>query len=112
MRRGVVREGRGRILWHCRAVGVGRPAPVRTRPADAARRRAEPPRCRGLGLRLHSTRKPLGHLAGIAWYESPLDCLVTWRPQVEQVSEADIKAAFARKLQPEKMVTVILGAAK
>ena len=39
----------------------------------------------------------------------------TWTPgraQVERVTVADVKAAFARKLQPERMVTVTVGAAQ
>ena len=66
----------------------------------------------GFALRIDSNRKLLGNLAGIAWNNLPLDYLDTWTQQVEKVTVADIKAAFARKLQPEKMVTVILGAAK
>ena len=59
-----------------------------------------------------SNGKLLGNLAGMAWNDLPLDYLDTWTQQVQKVSVADIKAAFGRKLQPEKMVTVILGAAK
>ncbi|MEO6319110.1 MAG: pitrilysin family protein [Polaromonas sp.] len=66
----------------------------------------------GFALRIDSNRKLLGNLAGMAWNDLPLDYLDTWTQQVEKVSVADIKAAFARKLQPEKMLTVILGAAK
>ena len=66
----------------------------------------------GFALRIDSNRKLLGNLANIAGNELPLNYLDTWTQQVEKVSAADIKAAFARKLQPEKMVTVILGAEK
>ena len=66
----------------------------------------------GFALRIDSNRKLLGNVANIAWNDLPLDYLDTWTQQVEKVTVADIKAAFARKLQPEKMVTVILGAAK
>ena len=65
----------------------------------------------GFALRIDSNRKLLDNLSGIAWNNLPLDYLDTWTQQVEQVSVAGIKAAFARKLQPEKMVTVILGSA-
>ena len=65
----------------------------------------------GFALRIDSNRKLLGNLAGIAWNNLPLDYLDTWTKQVEKVSVADIKAAFARKLQPDKMVTFVLGAA-
>ena len=65
----------------------------------------------GFSLRIDSNRKLLANLAGIAWNDLPLDYLDTWTQQVNKVSVADIKAAFARKLQPERMLTVILGAA-
>jgi zinc protease len=64
----------------------------------------------GFGLRIDSNRKLLDNLAAIAWYELPLDYLDTWTKQVEKVTVADIKAAFARKLQPDRMVTVVVGA--
>ena len=66
----------------------------------------------GFALRIDSNRKLLGNLAGIAWNDLPLDYLDTWTQQVEKLTVADIKAAFARNLQPGKMVTVILGAAQ
>jgi len=40
----------------------------------------------------------------------PLDYLDTWTAQLEKITATDIKAAFSRKLQPERMVTVVLGA--
>ena len=66
----------------------------------------------GFALRIDSNRKLLGNLSNIAWNDLPLNYLDTWTQQLEKVSAADIKAAFARKLQPDKMVTVILGAEK
>jgi zinc protease len=65
----------------------------------------------GFALRIDSNRKLLDNLANIAWHELPLDYLDTWTKQVEKVTAADIKAAFARKLQPERMVTVVVGGA-
>ena len=65
----------------------------------------------GFALRVDSNRKLLDNVANIAWNQLPLDYLDTWTQQVEKVSAADVKAAFARKLQPEKMVTVVLGGA-
>jgi len=65
----------------------------------------------GFALRIDSNRKLLDNIASIAWNGLPLDYLDTWTQQVDKVTVADIKAAFARKLQPEKMVTLILGAA-
>jgi len=65
----------------------------------------------GFALRIDSNRKLLDNLAAIAWHGLPLDYLDTWSQQVEKVTVNDIKAAFARKLQPDRMVTVIVGAA-
>ncbi|MDB5967406.1 MAG: insulinase family protein, partial [Polaromonas sp.] len=60
-------------------------------------------------LLIDSNRKLLGNIANIAWNDLPLDYLDTWTQQVNRVTVADIKAAFAQKLQPEKMVTIVLG---
>ena len=65
----------------------------------------------GFALRIDSNRKLLDNIAAIAWNDLPLDYLDTWTQQISKVSVVDIKAAFARKVQPDKMVTVILGAA-
>jgi zinc protease len=65
----------------------------------------------GFALRIDSNRKLLDNLASLAWHGLPLDYLDTWTQQVERVTVADIKAAFARKLQPERMASVIVGAA-
>ena len=64
----------------------------------------------GFALRVDSNRKLLDNIANIAWHQLPLDYLDTWTQQVDQITTADIKAAFARKLQPQTMVTVVLGA--
>jgi zinc protease len=64
----------------------------------------------GFPLLLDSNRKLLGNVANIAWNNLALDYLDTWTQQIDKVSVADVRAAFARKLQPEKMVTVVVGA--
>lgn len=63
----------------------------------------------GFALRIDNNRKLLDNVANIAAHGLPLDYLDTWTQQVGKVTVADIKAAFARKLQPERMVTVIVG---
>ncbi len=63
----------------------------------------------GFALRLDSNRKLLDNVASIAWNDLPLDYLDTWTKKVQAVTLADIRAAFARKLQPERMVTVTVG---
>ncbi len=63
----------------------------------------------GLALRLDSNRKLLDNVASIAWNNLPLDYLDTWTQQVDKVTLQEIRSAFARKLQPQKMATVLLG---
>lgn len=65
----------------------------------------------GFALRVDNNRKLLDNIANIAWNQLPLDYLDTWTQHVQRVSLADIKAAFSRKLRPDVMATVILGAA-
>ncbi len=64
----------------------------------------------GAALRIDSNRKLLGNVANIAWNDLPLDYLDTWTQQVQRQSVADIRRAFARVLQPDRMVTVVVGA--
>ena len=63
----------------------------------------------GFALRLDSNRKLLDNVASIAWNNLPLDYLDTWTQQLARVTLQDVRAAMARKLQPQKMVTVMLG---
>ena len=65
----------------------------------------------GFALRLDSNRKLMDNLSNIAWFDLPLDYLDTWTAKVQKLTAADIQQAFARNLQPERMVTVVLGAA-
>jgi zinc protease len=64
----------------------------------------------GFPLLIDSNRKLLENVANIAWNNLPLDYLDTWTAHVQAVTIADVKAAFARKLHPDRMVTVIVGA--
>ena len=64
----------------------------------------------GFALRIDTNRKLLDNVANIAWNGLALDYLDSWTQQVDKVTVADIKAAFARKLQPDRMVTVVVGA--
>ena len=63
----------------------------------------------GFALQIDSNAKLLDNVANIAWNGLPLDYLDTWVEQIGKVTTEDIKAAFARTLQPEKMVTVVVG---
>jgi zinc protease len=80
-------------------------------PTEAEMKAAKDFMIGGFALRIDSNQKLLDNLANIAWFGLPLDYLDTWSKQVEKVTAGEIKAAFARKLQPDRMVTVVLGAA-
>ncbi|HEX5806868.1 MAG TPA: pitrilysin family protein [Macromonas sp.] len=61
-------------------------------------------------LRVDSNRKLLDNVAGLAWNGLPLNYLDTWQQQVQGVTREQVRRAFQRVLQPEKMVTVVVGA--
>ena len=65
----------------------------------------------GFALRIDTNAKLLDNVSNIAWNNLPLDYLETWTKAVEKITLADVKAAFARKLQPANMVTVVVGGA-
>ena len=63
----------------------------------------------GFALRLDSNRKLLDNLSNIAWFDLPLDYLDTWSAEIDKITATQIQQAFARNLQPERMVTVVVG---
>lgn len=64
----------------------------------------------GFPLRIDSNRKILDYLALIGFYRLPLSYLDDFVKNVERVTVADIKRAFAQRIQPERMVIVVVGA--
>lgn len=60
-------------------------------------------------LRLDSNRKILENVATIGFYGLPLDYLDRYAENVEQVTAAEIRDAFARHVPLEKMSTVVVG---
>lgn len=60
-------------------------------------------------LRLDSNRKILEHVAMIGFYGLPLDYLDTYRDRVRAVSVEDVRRAFVRHVQPEKLVTITVA---
>ena len=64
----------------------------------------------GFPLRIDSNRKILDYLGVIGFYRLPLTYLDDFVPKVERVTIADIRAAFARRVDPERMATAIVGA--
>ena len=60
-------------------------------------------------LRLDSNRKLLENVAMIGFYGLPLDYLDHYPNNIDKVTVADIKAAFARHVQAEHLVTVVVA---
>ena len=60
----------------------------------------------GFPLRLDSNKKLLDNVAVIGFYGLPLDWLERYSQRVEAVTVADIRAAFARRIDPAHLVTV------
>ena len=83
---------------------------VREGPSEQELQAAKSNLIGGFALRLDSNRKLLDNVANIAWNDLPLNYLDTWTTAVERLTVADVKAAFARVLRPQAMVTVVVGA--
>ncbi len=66
----------------------------------------------GFPLRLDSNSKILDYLAVIGFYRLPLTYLDDFNKQVSQVTAAQIKDAFSRRVKTDKLVTVIVGGDK
>jgi zinc protease len=79
-------------------------------PTEAELQAAKDYLVNSFALRLDSNRKLLDNVTNIAWNRLPLDYLDRWTERVQAVSVADIQRAFARTLQPQRMVTVTVGA--
>lgn len=79
-------------------------------PTEAELKAAKDNLIGGFPLLIDSNRKLLDNVSNIAWNNLPLNYLDIWTAQVQRVTVADIKAAFARKLQPQRMVAVTVGA--
>lgn len=60
-------------------------------------------------LRLDSNRKILEHVAMIGFYGLPLDYLDHYPENIERVTVAEVRAAFARHVRPEHLVIVVVG---
>lgn len=64
----------------------------------------------GFPLRIDSNRDIHGNLAVIGFYRLPLTYLDDYVKNVEKLTVADIRDAFSRRLDPERMVTVVVAA--
>jgi zinc protease len=64
----------------------------------------------GFPLRLDSNKKIFDYLAVIGFYRLPLDYLETFPRKVEAVTVEQIREAFRRRIDPDRLVTVVVGA--
>lgn len=64
----------------------------------------------GFPLRIDRNHKILDYLSVIGFYDLPLTYLDNFTRNVDQVSAAQIRDAFARHIDPQGMATVIVGA--
>ncbi len=79
-------------------------------PSEAELAQAKSNLTGGFPLRIDSNKKILDYLSVIGFYNLPLDYLDTWVSKVDAVDVAAVKQAFARRLDADKLVTVVVGA--
>ncbi|WP_124948760.1 M16 family metallopeptidase [Sulfuriferula thiophila] len=65
----------------------------------------------GFPLRIDSNKEILEYLAVIGFYHLPLSYLDDFPQHVAEVTSAQIQAAFAQHIHPDKMVTIVVGGA-
>ncbi len=63
----------------------------------------------GFPLRIDSNSDIAGYVAMIGFYDLPLDYLQTFNSRVEAVTAEQIRDAWRRRIDPERMVTVQVG---
>ncbi len=63
----------------------------------------------GFPLRVDSNKDIVGYLAMLGFYNLPLDYLQTFNKHVRQVTREKIMQAFRSRIQPDRMVTVMVG---
>jgi len=63
----------------------------------------------GFALRVDSNSKIAAYLAMIGFYGLPLDYLETFKSKVNAVTVEQIKDVYSRRVQADKMITVMVG---
>lgn len=82
---------------------------LKTGPTESELKAAKQNLVDGLALRIDSNAKILGYLATIGFYGLPLDYLDTFAVKVNAVTVMQVHDAFARHVQLEHLVTVIVA---
>lgn len=65
----------------------------------------------GFPLRIDTNKKIIGYIGMIGFYNMPLNYLDTFIGRIEAVTLPQIQDAFKRRIQPDKMVTIMVGRA-
>jgi zinc protease len=84
---------------------------VETGPTDEEIQQARDSLINGFALRLDSNRKLLDNVAAMAWNDLPMDYLDTWTAQVAAITRQQLMDALRRVMDPDRMVTVVVGGA-
>ena len=79
-------------------------------PTEAELKAAKKSLVGGFPLRIDTNRKILDQIAVIGFYRLPLDWLDEFPARVQGVTLAHVKSAFARRIDPEKLSIVVVGA--
>ena len=66
----------------------------------------------GFPLRIDSNRKLLEQASVIGFYRLPLDWLNRFNANIQAVTLEGVRTAFAKRIRPEGLTTVVAGAAK
>ncbi|HRA42721.1 MAG TPA: pitrilysin family protein [Gammaproteobacteria bacterium] len=66
---------------------------------------------RSFPLEISNNQKITDVVARMGFYQLPLDSLTTYQKQVETVTISEIKSAFQRRINPEKLGLIIVGTA-
>ncbi len=83
---------------------------VKHGPTEAELKAAKKSLVGGFPLRIDTNRKILDQIAMIGFYRLPLAWLDEFPARVEGVTLAQVKSAFARRIDPEKLSIVVVGA--
>ncbi len=83
---------------------------VRNGPTEAELNAAKKNLTGGFPLRIDSNGKIAEYLTVIGYYDLPLDYLDRFNAKVEAVTAEQVRDAFQRRIDPARMLTVIVGA--
>lgn len=78
-------------------------------PTESELRAAKSNLIDGFPLRIENNRKILDYLAMVVFYRLPLSYIDDFTREVDAVSVAQIRDAFRRRIDPAKMVTVVVA---